>query len=397
MIWASVGFTSLATLYDFYVSLTNPKVYMVQPGYGVGQLMFVAMMVMAPISAAWMLGVASVGLALSAYWTDFLTGMPIILVTLFVLGARMRRRWQLYFGIGCIAWLVWLVVQGLMRWVDITFFGTIILFVAAIGAVIGEFRMRHRKEVTELTELAEEARARERRLLARELHDVVAHELTVITMQSHVMQAASRQEDVEAARTAISATAGNALGELKRLLAVMNDDTAMLRVDRADRMAEEAAAAQEAAMLEPARASAGSPTGDDADLVPLVDRLVGQLEAVGFTVHPEVATSPDLPRSITFAAGRLLREAATNVLKYGDTEVPVVMRAVTEGGEFVVDVVNGLPEVERAKVSQTGLGLTGLAERVRLLGGHLELTSEDRTWRLRADIPLEVAGDVEGE
>ena len=403
VVWVSVAFLALGTLYDFYVSVTNPSLYMQQPGYSIGQLFFVAVVVLAPFSVPWAMVVAYVALAVSAWNSNGLTGLPVIMFTLFVLGIALKRRWQLYFGIASVAWVIILMFQGTLDWVSTSFFAGMVLVMTGFGTVIGEFRARHNKEVDALEARAEEARSRERRLLARELHDVVAHELTVITMQSHVMQAATRPDDVEAARSAISSTAGNALGELKRLLAVMNDDTAMLRVDRADQLAEESAAAAEAAVLEGAGGVQGPPTGDDADLGPLIDRLVGQMQAVGFTVEPEVAVAHEVPRSVRFAAGRLLREAATNVLKYGDTEVPVRLLVTTWDGEFVVDVVNGLPEVERANVSQTGLGLTGLAERVRLLGGHLELTSEERTWRLRADIPLDIdrhavgAGDAEAE
>ena len=397
VIWLSVAFASAATLYDFYVSLTDPRPYMAFPSYAIGQLLLVAVLLLAPIRVAWSFAVALVALALSGWYFNFLAGYSIIVVMLFVLGVTLKRRWQLYFGVASVVWAMVLVAAGALDWASLSFFTAAALFTTGIGTVIGEFRARHNREVGELSALAEEARSRERRLLARELHDVVAHELTVITMQSHVMQAANRPEDVEAARSVISATAGNALGELKRLLAVMNDDTAMLRVDKADRLAEEAAVMAEQAVLADSGAAEGPLTGDVADLRPLISRLVAQLEAVGFTVRPEVAVGPNVPRSVQFAVGRLMREAVTNVLKYGDTEVPVQMRMVTEGGQFVVDVINGLPEVERATVSQTGLGLTGLAERVRLLGGHLVLTSEDRTWRLRADIPLEIEPDVESE
>ncbi|MDO5697924.1 MAG: histidine kinase [Dermatophilus congolensis] len=397
LVWVPALLGAASCAYDTYVSFTEPLYYMEQPSYAIAQVLLFAMFILAPINVRWSTVFAFLVLVMSVIFRDAMGGLIAVFVPLFVLGVTRDRRWQAGFGVASVMWLIAMLGVGDFDWPSATGFTSVVLFITGVGTIIGEFRARHIKEVLELEEQAEEARSRERRLLARELHDVVAHELTVITMQSHVMQAAREPQAVEAARDAISATAGNALGELKRLLAVMNDDTAMLRVDRADRLAEEAAREATEGVLEPANAGTGTPTGDDADLAPLIDRLVGQLEAVGFTVHPEVAASPDLPRSITFAAGRLLREAATNVLKYGDTEVPVVMRAVTEGGEFVVDVVNGLPEVERAKVSQTGLGLTGLAERVRLLGGHLVLTSEDRTWRLRADIPLEVAGDVEGE
>ena len=397
VIWAPMIVASLAAAYDLYVSLTAPIYYMTQPEYGIAQVLSIAMFLLAPISIRSSTVAAFATLVLSVVSENPVVGLTSPFVPLFVLGVTRQRMWQAGFGAACVLWGLALLAAGEFDWPSLSLYSAIVLFATAVGTVIGEFRKRHTKEVAELEQQAEEARSRERRLLARELHDVVAHELTVITMQSHVMEAATKADDVEAARTAISATAGNALGELKRLLAVMNDDTAMLRVDKADRLAEEAAAAAEEAVLEPVGATAGPLTGDDADLAPLVNRLVGQLEAVGFTVQPEVALGRDIPRSVQFAAGRLLREATTNVLKYGDTEVPVRMRAVVEDAEFVVDVVNGLPAIERAKVSQTGHGLTGLAERVRLLGGNLVLTSEDRTWRLRADIPLDVVTEIEGD
>jgi signal transduction histidine kinase len=213
-------------------------------------------------------------------------------------------------------------------------------------------------------ELARRAVAEERLRLARELHDVVAHSISVIAVQSGVGAhvASTQPEEAAKALAAIEATSRAALTELRRLLGVLRQDS------------------------EPQGALA--PVPGLADL----EGLLAEVAKTGLAVRLRVEGTPSpLPAGVDLSAYRIVQEALTNVVKhagparaqvvvgYRDQEVTV---EVTDDGRGVTaPTSNG-----RARV---GHGLIGMRERVQVFGGDLEVGPRPGGgFRVAARLPL---------
>ena len=212
-------------------------------------------------------------------------------------------------------------------------------------------------------ERAARAVADERARIARELHDVVAHSLTVMVIQAG---AARRLVDrdpervVEAAAT-IRQMGREALDEMRRLVGVLAEESG-----------------------EPALA----PQPTMADLESLVERARGAGLEVELTVRGERS---ELPAGIDLAAYRVVQEALTNTVKHARARRAAV--AVTYGRdelELCVADDGAGPSGEEAAVPSGGHGLVGMRERVTLYGGELVAGERDGGgFEVRVRFPLE--------
>jgi signal transduction histidine kinase len=245
-----------------------------------------------------------------------------------------------------------------------------------IGAawLLGHFVGRRRAYTARLEKTAELERTRaeqarravaeERLRLARELHDVVAHSISVIAVQSGVGAhiASTQPEEAAKALAAIEATSRAALTELRRLLGVLRQE--------------------------------GEPEGDLAPVPGLadLDALLAEVAKAGLAVRLQVQGRPSpLPAGIDLSAYRIVQEALTNVVKhagparaevtvrYRDREV--VVEVTDDGRGVTVPTGNG-----RARV---GHGLIGMRERVQVFGGDLEAGPRPGGgFRVAARLPL---------
>jgi signal transduction histidine kinase len=196
-------------------------------------------------------------------------------------------------------------------------------------------------------EQARRAVAEERLRLARELHDVVAHSISVIAVQSGVGAHVAKTQPEEAAKAlaAIEATSRAALTELRRLLGVLRQE--------------------------------GEPQGSLAPVPGLadLDGLLAEVAKAGLGVRLRVEGTPaPLPAGVDLSAYRIVQEALTNVVKhagparaqvvvgYGDRDVTV---EVTDDGR-------GVAAPTGDGQARVGHGLIGMRERVAVFGGDLE-------------------------
>ncbi len=216
-------------------------------------------------------------------------------------------------------------------------------------------------------ELAEQAVSQERLRIARELHDVVAHHMSAIVVQSALAQ--DRLEaDPPAARRAIGQVESigrSALREMRQILGVLRQ------------------AGDERGALDP------SPSLTD------LDRLCAQARDGGLTV--DIATEGDLrglSPAVELAAYRIVQEALTNAMKYAPgSRVSVAL--VRASGELRVEVrdggrTDGRPPQRGA--AGGGQGLVGMRERVALLDGNFEAARvPGGGFRVAATLPLEAA------
>ncbi|MFE2339235.1 sensor histidine kinase, partial [Streptomyces sp. NPDC059431] len=215
----------------------------------------------------------------------------------------------------------------------------------------------------------EQARSRERSRIAGEMHDLLGHRLSLIALHSGGLELASAADDPEVHRSAVlvHSTVRQAMHELRGVLGVL----------RAEGPATGAS--------EPLTAE----TGTRADVAVLVSqsRAAGVAVTLEWTGRDLAGAAPAARRAVH----RVIREALTNVHKHAaGAAVRVSVRSGS--GHVRVDVRNG-PEPEGRSVRRLpggGLGLVGLDERVRLLGGTLLAgPTRDGGYAVVARIPLD--------
>jgi signal transduction histidine kinase len=193
----------------------------------------------------------------------------------------------------------------------------------------------------EREERAARAVAEERLRIARELHDVLAHTMSVVAVQAGTGRLVGRDhpDDALAALATIEATARSAMHEMRQMVAVLRADG------------------------EPAASI--TPTPDLGDL----PALVAQVVEAGVAVETRVEGEPrPLPTGIGLAAYRILQEALTNVIKHaGPARATVLIRYTDD--DVTLEVRDDGPG--RAIAANGGHGLVGMRERAAVHGGEL--------------------------
>jgi signal transduction histidine kinase len=213
-------------------------------------------------------------------------------------------------------------------------------------------------------ELARRAVTEERLRLARELHDVVAHAMSVIAVQSGVGAHVADTQPREAAKAlaAIEATSRAALTELRRLLGVLREDS------------------QPQGEL--------TPVPGLADL----DGLLAEVAKAGLAVRLRVEGTPSpLPAGVDLSAYRIVQEALTNVVKHaGPARARVVVGYHDHDVTLeVTDDGSGVGARTEDGQVRVGHGLFGMRERVAAFGGDLEVGPQpDGGFRVAARLPL---------
>jgi signal transduction histidine kinase len=213
-------------------------------------------------------------------------------------------------------------------------------------------------------ELARRAVAEERLRLARELHDVVAHAMSVIAVQSGVGAhvASTKPEEVGKALAAIEVTSRAALTELRRLLGVLRHDS------------------ESQASLTPVPGLAN------------LDSLLAELGKAGLAVRLRVEGTPlQLPAGVDLSAYRIVQEALTNVVKHAGparAQVTIGYRDQEVTVEVIDDGRGAVPPAGDGRVG-TGHGLIGMRERVAAFGGDLQVGPRPGGgFRVAARLPL---------
>ncbi|MEU1707805.1 sensor histidine kinase [Streptomyces sp. NPDC005706] len=188
----------------------------------------------------------------------------------------------------------------------------------------------------------------ERARIAREVHDVVAHTLSVMVVQAGAADDvfAERPDQARQALQAIETSARSALGELRLLLRAFRP---------------------EAGEDEPGAQREQRPS------LARLDELAGTVRATGMTVHVHREGAVDgLPAAVDLAAYRIVQEALTNTLRHAAGADEVRVRVTAAGACVEVTVVdNGRARWTGSASAGAGRGLVGMEERARLVGGTL--------------------------
>ncbi|MEU5623775.1 sensor histidine kinase [Streptomyces tendae] len=231
------------------------------------------------------------------------------------------------------------------------------------------------RELQLLAERAEEraewARGEERTRIAREMHDVVAHRVSLMVVHAAALQAVARKDPEKAVKNAalVGDMGRQALTELREMLGVLRSGGDGARAERAS---VPLAAVGVAAAAAASRAAEDGESSDGPCLSEL-DELIGQSEAAGMAVDLSVEGEVRLyAAEVESTAFRVVQEALTNVHKHA-AGAKTYVRLAHRVSEIAMQVENEPPPeasaASSARLPSGGNGLVGMKERVAALGG----------------------------
>jgi signal transduction histidine kinase len=297
---------------------------------------------------------------------------PLLIVTWLIVAytfARRtsRRRAWLVAGACIVAMFLAAGVFGDAGWISPDNFGVTAWSIAAVA--IGDATRSRRAYIAEVEDRArraeetreEEARRRvaeERLRIARELHDVVAHNIAVINVQAgaaaHVLQ--TRPEAVGPALAHIRRAADTVMQELASVVGVLRSPE-----DSGEKSTE--------------------PTRGLARLAELLDSFA----AAGLQVeHRQAGDARDLPAVVDLAAYRIVQESLTNAQKYGTGRAQLTIAYAPDA--VTIDVGNAIDK--GAKATGSGYGLVGMRERAAAAGGTVTAGAVDGRFAVHAELPV---------
>lgn len=225
-----------------------------------------------------------------------------------------------------------------------------------------EARRARRELELELRSAAQE----ERRQVARELHDIVAHTVSVMVVQAGAARKVVQRspERADGALAAVETTGREAMAELRRFFGALDDEP-------------DGEKGPGGLAPQPGVASLGE--------------LVERVRQAGLSVRLEVdGVAVPLPASVELAAYRIVQEALTNALRYADG-APTVVHLDYGPSQLRIEVVDEGPAGSAAAGgSGAGRGIVGMRERAKLVGGRLEAGPVSGGFAVRAWLPLEV-------
>ena len=275
-----------------------------------------------------------------------------IIIAIYTCAAHLEGRALRVGGVLASAVAIYLLISEGADFAGVVFFALLFGVPWIVGRMMRVSRQRQAllEEQAVMLERQRDEQARiavadERQRIARELHDVVAHAISVVVLQS---RGGRRLIDTEpdaarAAFDAIESTSSQALGEMRRLLGLLR-------------------------------------SGDDDTLLPQptlarLEDLIADLRASGLPVELSIEGDPGvLPPGVDVSAYRIVQEALTNALKHaGPTRAHV--RVEYADDSVLVEVTDdgaGVGESNGSSPHGAGHGLVGMRERVAIVGGELK-------------------------
>ncbi|MFJ2742652.1 sensor histidine kinase [Streptomyces sp. NPDC087440] len=214
-------------------------------------------------------------------------------------------------------------------------------------------------------ERAEWARTEERTRIAREMHDVVAHRVSLMVVHAAALQAVALKDPQKAVKNAalVGDMGRQALTELREMLGVLRSGEAVVR--------EAAAAGPQPLAAVGAAAAAAAAAAEGGPCLADVEMLVEQSRAAGMVVELSVDGEPvECGALVEQTAYRVVQEALTNVHKHA-AGAKAWVRLAYRDGEVAMQVENGVSDAGAVEVGlpSGGNGLVGMRERVNALGG----------------------------
>lgn len=213
--------------------------------------------------------------------------------------------------------------------------------------------------------LAEHAAADERRRIAREVHDVIAHSLSITLLHVTAARRGLQQDrDIDDAVEALEQAeqlGRQAMADIRRTVGLL--DGAPMKI-------------------------APEPTASD--IASLVDDFV----RAGLTIDVNIDGPLDrLSAAIGLALYRITQESLANIAKHSPDSRSTVTLAISRASATLT-IANRLPAAVAAASAVEGRGLIGMRQRVQLIGGTIDVGPRDDGWQVRADVPLPDADTV---
>ena len=235
-----------------------------------------------------------------------------------------------------------------------------LIFATVAGAVGFALRLafargsRLERELEKSAEQERQAVLAERRWIAGELHDSIAHHLTVVALHVQMLEDPQTSTD---SQEAIRVAARKAMTDLRFVIELADDGPQSSSVQ----------------------------TGD---LATAVDEAQGEFEAAGHSVAREGDPGDErIPRAVEIVLARIVRESATNILKYaGPGEVQIQLFVDDEIAHLTLR--SPLPTTPRRELSSSRTGLGRMAERVMGASGEFSAGEVDGFWVVSARLPV---------
>lgn len=238
--------------------------------------------------------------------------------------------------------------------------GIYLIFATLAGAVGFALRLafargsRLERELEERAEQERQAVLAERRWIAGELHDSIAHHLTVVALHVQMLEDPETSND---SQEAIRVAARKAMTDLRFVIELADDGPQSSSVH----------------------------TGD---LAAAIDEAQGEFESAGHSVAREGDPRDErIPRAVEIVLARIVRESATNILKYaGPGEVQIDLAVDDEVAHLTLR--SPLPTTPRRELSSSRTGLGRMAERVMGASGEFSADEIDGFWVVSARLPV---------
>lgn len=322
----------------------------------------VALFAWRPPLATVVLTVAAVAAALTDVTDSLLVGVVVMGLTAFTCSAGLA-------SVYTIVWITWLV--SIVARPGSTFqpLGAVIIgFLSLLSLIIGvAIRTQYQKAqmlTTQLEaaerEVAEQLR-HERDLIADELHDIVAHEITIVALHAAVLERTDDTNTRTQSQTAIREAAVQALTDIRRVLGMVRGEE----------------------NLAPERIP--SPDGIEGT----IDAVTKELAQAGIRVRALIPDDLRLPSTSLVALTRVIRESATNVLKHATGASEVRIALTVERGWAHLEFSDDSPPARTAGLPSSGYGIMRLRERFRVFGGSFSSERRADGWVVSASLPLE--------
>lgn len=321
---------------------------------GIASTIVLAMYIWSPLIAT--------GALVVVFGLSFLTGSEsqVVITAAFAAGLIMRLGWNalIFSYIG-----FFLLATALVAWADTQEpinIGVFLIGAAVSGAVGYALRLafaRGRKLEIELAEKAEQERQAvlaERRWIAGELHDSIAHHLTVVSL--HV-QMLDDDKASESSQEAIRIAARKAMTDLRFVIDLADDGPR----------------------------SSGMPAGD---LAASITEAKEELESASHSVRVGGDPADErIPRAAEIIFARIMRESATNALKYaGQGEIEILLDVTDESAALTIS--SPLSATPRRELSSSRTGIGRMAERVLGASGEFDAGEVDGRWVVAARLPI---------
>ena len=237
------------------------------------------------------------------------------------------------------------------------------LYTAVRRALLAELRERAEQAESGRAAAEEQARRAERTRIAREMHDIVAHKISLVALQAGALEVNPDmgREQVQQSASLIRGTATTALSELREVLGVLRGD-------------------EEQAPLAP------QPTWED------VRRLVTTSQEAGVSVDLFDFIDDPVPDPLARTAFRVVQEGLTNIHKHAMHTRARVALIGEPGTDLVIEVSNVLPKGFTTDLPGARMGLSGIETRVTHAGGSITSgPTDDGRFEVRAVIPWPTA------